>query len=76
MVTLHLFFIFVLVVCISLNIYTLNKNSESGPGGNKEWPTNKNKGMCSSLVGEKVTTLGKERKERMGSVIGTEPRRV
>ena len=74
--TLHLFFIFVLVVCISLNIYIFNENSESGHGGNKGWPTNKKQGMCSSLVGEKVTTLGKERKERMGSVIGTEPRHV
>ena len=33
--------------------------------------------MCSSLVGEKVTTLGKEKEwEEMGSVIGTEPKGV
>ena len=53
MVTLHLFFIFVLVVCISLNMYTFNENSGFGPCGGKGWPTNKEQGMCSSLVGER-----------------------
>ena len=45
MVTLHLFFIFVSIVCISLNAYKFNKNLEFDPSERKEWPTNKNKGM-------------------------------
>ena len=73
MVMLHLFFIFVSIVCISLNTCDFNKDLEFGLCGGKRGPTNKKQGMCSSLVGEKVTTLGRERKKRMGSVIGTEP---
>ena len=74
MVMLHLFFIFVSIVCISLNTCDFNKNLEFGPCEGKRWPTNKKQGMCSSLVGEKVTSLGRRRKKKVGSVIGTEPR--
>ena len=64
MVMLHLFFIFVSFVCISFDTYNVNKNLESGQNGGKWWPTNKNKGMSFSLVGEKVTSLGRERERK------------
>ena len=42
---LHLFFIFVSFVCISLNAYKVNENLEFGPGWKHRWPTNKNESM-------------------------------
>ena len=54
---LHLFFIFVLVVCISLSMYSFNENLESSSGGRKSgWPTNRKSGMRFSLVSERDHT--------------------